>query len=771
LEKADHASRWARKTAGNAGLSVGVVLSLSLLGCDGGDASNAEGEVHAGQDDMTMTDDDGAVGSQTTDADPTEEGERGPGLDGETDGASDEGSASDAQSGDDGLTSDTAGSGNPDSGNPGSDALGGEMPGAGDASNGEHQDGQASTGSEDAPDGEREDAGASAGGGNASNSEDDGSASASGGDASSDGSADGGVPSSDDGMSSDDDSEVNLDGLDLRWGLCAGDGELSCYGIDQRIQLICYDYTPEVYGVCATDERCDTREENAGNCEKMLPECVGQQPHFGLCDGDTYFECGVNKLTRSYEEACSDRCVARADGADCIHAGCGNGTVDAGEACDDGNNDHGDGCSATCQWGPPLGEAVSSRDFGSSVAIDGDRIAVSGVVSLEERARSAIYVFKRDGIAWLAEDVILLDEDPGLQGARMNDRTDALALSGDTLAFGGSMVDDGEQESVFILRRAGSEWSFEARVTPALADGEADETHSFAHAIDLDGDVLVVGADGDADQGSYAGAAYVYRRTGSSWSPEAKLHAQLADGTLDGEASDGFGMSVAVSGSTIVVGALGDADAGSFTGAAYVYVGSQGAWAPQAKLLGAGSSDAEEGAQCGSSVDVQGDTIVVGCHYAREVDATIDPNDLGNYAGAAYVFRRANASWQRNARLLPLPAQSPEEDKSIAEFGGEVAISDDENLIAVGSPRDLTARGRIGSAHVFVEGSGAWMAQKLVPETPRGVGVGEGYGGSLAVSGQSVVAGGPGSQGGRAYLYQTSGDVWQERVRLLAVVP
>src|SRR5690606_36342560 len=116
----------------------------------------------------------------------------------------------------------------------------------------------------------------------------------------------------------------------------------------------------------------------------------------------------------------------------------------------------------------------------------------------------------------------------------------------------------------------------------------------------------------------------------------------------------------------------------------------------------------EEGAQCGSSVDIQGDTLVVGCHYAREVDSNIDPNDLGNYAGTAYVFRLVNGAWQRQARLLPLPGQSEEDDKSIAEFGASVAISEGEDLIAVGSPRDLTSGGRIGSAHIFRLVSGTW---------------------------------------------------------------
>ncbi len=566
-------------------------------------------------------------------------------------------------------------------------------------------------------------------------------------------------------------SDVNLSGLDLRWGMCADDGDRSCYGIDQRIQLICFDYTPEVYGVCEPDERCDTREENLGNCAKMLPECVGQDAYFGLCDGSTYFECGVNKITRAYEEACTDRCVVREGGADCIHAGCGNGTLDPGEACDDGNNDNGDGCTATCQWGPPLGDVQPGNDFGSSVAMDGDRIAISGTVYLEGTgARQSIYVFKRNGIAWEVEDRILLDDDPGLEGARIKPE-DALAISGDTLAFGGSVVGDG-QDSAFILRRQGTEWTFEARVTAMLADSEADETGGFALALDLDGDVLAVGAGGDADQGSFAGAVYVYRRTGTSWAPEGKLYAQLPDGTLDAEASDGFGDAIAVSGERIVVGALGDDDVGSYTGAAYVYSGSEGTWQPEAKLLGAGSSDAEEGAQCGSGVDIQGDTLVVGCRYAQEVELDVGARELGNYAGTAYVFRRVNGAWQRQALLLPLPGTRPEDDKSIATFGQRVAISDSEDLIAVGSPRDKIERGRVGSAHVFRLVSGTWgSAQKLVPEAPRGVGIGEGYGKTLAVSGQSVLVGGSGTSTGRAYLYQLTAEGWQERLRLLAVVP
>ncbi len=89
----------------------------------------------------------------------------------------------------------------------------------------------------------------------------------------------------------------------------------------------------------------------------------------------------------------------------------------------------------------------------------------------------------------------------------------------------------------------------------------------------VDGDTAVIGANLDDDFGLSSGSAYVFVRSGTTWSEQAKL-----------TASDFFGFSVAVDGDTAVIGADGDDDAGGFSGSAYVFVRSGTTWSEQAKL-------------------------------------------------------------------------------------------------------------------------------------------------------------------------------------------
>lgn len=138
----------------------------------------------------------------------------------------------------------------------------------------------------------------------------------------------------------------------------------------------------------------------------------------------------------------------------------------------------------------------------------------------------------------------------------------------------------------------------------------------------VSGDTVVAGAISDDDKGSNSGSAYVFVRSGSSWTQQAKLKAG------DGAANDQFGGSVAVSGDTVVVGALGNDDGGETSGSAYVFVRSGTKWVQQAKLT---ASDANTDDRFGESVAVSRDTVVVG--------ATGD-DDGGSRSGSAYVLKR-----------------------------------------------------------------------------------------------------------------------------------
>ena len=128
-----------------------------------------------------------------------------------------------------------------------------------------------------------------------------------------------------------------------------------------------------------------------------------------------------------------------------------------------------------------------------------------------------------------------------------------------------------------------------------LVASDGADNDNFGYSVALSGDYALVGAPNDDDSGSSSGSAYVFLRSGTSWSQQAKLAAS------DGAASDFFGWSVALSGEYALVGAYGD---GSESGSAYVFVRSDTTWSQQAKLV---LGDGEAGDSFGQSVALSGD--------------------------------------------------------------------------------------------------------------------------------------------------------------------
>ena len=164
------------------------------------------------------------------------------------------------------------------------------------------------------------------------------------------------------------------------------------------------------------------------------------------------------------------------------------------------------------------------------------------------------------------------------------------------------------------------------------SDGAVDDSFGLSGAIS--GNTVVIGAVGNDENGIDSGSAYVFVRSGTVWSEQQKLLA------LDGTTYDQFGYSVAISNDTIVIGAYGDDENGRVTGSAYVFVRSGTIWTQQQKLL---ASDAAREDYFGTTVAISGDTAVIGAD---------GNNDDGLRSGSAYVFVRSGAVWTQQQKLL-----------------------------------------------------------------------------------------------------------------------
>ena len=207
--------------------------------------------------------------------------------------------------------------------------------------------------------------------------------------------------------------------------------------------------------------------------------------------------------------------------------------------------------------------------FGESVSISGD-YAVVGARNDDDNGinSGSAYVFKRIGTSW-AQEAKLLPAD----GAERDNFGQSVSISGDYAVVGAFKDDDNGSSSgsAYVFKRIGTSWVQEAKLLPA--DGATGDF--FGESVSISGDYAVVGAKGDDGTGS----AYVFKRSGTSWAQEAKLLAS------DGAAGDFFGLPVSISGDYAVVGAHDDDNNGDHSGSAYLFKRTGTSWTEEAKLL------------------------------------------------------------------------------------------------------------------------------------------------------------------------------------------
>ncbi len=348
-------------------------------------------------------------------------------------------------------------------------------------------------------------------------------------------------------------------------------------------------------------------------------------------------------------------------------------------------------------------------EFGFSVAISGDIVVVgaryedSASTGINEDGGNdgapdsgAAYVFVRTGAQWSQQAYLkagnagsedLFGFSVGVSGNTVV--VGAYQEDGSSLVVNGPYNDNfSNSGAAYVFVRTGAQWSQQAYLKASNA--EVDDR--FGYSVGISGDTIVAGAwaedslamgvNGFQGNGTpESGAAYVFVRTGAQWSQQAYLKAHNT-GVLDH-----FGMSVAVSGDTVVVGATGESsnstgvngDGGNndavFAGAAYVFarVGTQ--WSQQAYLK-ASNTDSDD--MFGRSVAVSGDIIVVGA--ADEDSGATGINGNGSddsvfNSGAAYVFVRTGTQWNQQAYLK---ASNPD---FFDVFGFAVGVSDDTVVV------------------------------------------------------------------------------------------
>jgi len=324
-------------------------------------------------------------------------------------------------------------------------------------------------------------------------------------------------------------------------------------------------------------------------------------------------------------------------------------------------------------------DAAAGDLFGCSVAIDGDTIVVGCEYDdgVNNANQGSAYVYTHSGTYWSQQQKLTAVD----QYCGDDYFGSSVAISGDTIMVGtpGRGLEGPSFKydvgAVYVFTRSGTTWSQRQKL---MASSSSEFDH-FGAAVAISGDTAVIGVPDSDYPSTDQGCAYIFVRSGTTWSQKTQLSAAGGNG-------DGFGSSVAIDGNRVVVGApRHDLAPNVDQGEAFVYVYTY-YWHGEGQLTAVGGA---AGDQFGNSVAISGDTVVVGARL----------DDVGSYRdqGSACVFTRSGTTWSEQQKLTASDGRADD------LFANSVAISGDTILVGARDD-DVGAYGGYvdrGSAYVF----------------------------------------------------------------------
>jgi hypothetical protein len=499
---------------------------------------------------------------------------------------------------------------------------------------------------------------------------------------------------------------------------CETEDERACEGHGVREISVCKGgmWTPD--NPCKMNERCDS---TVGMCAPIAAVCTGQEPGSLFCDGDKRLVC--DDLVSARELLCGEnQQCSRKDGR--VSCTCAPGAEPSaqGDRCDvvSGCGQDGSGCDSLTRCVLGAGNQTTCTPCPSSYVGDGrkgcvpqlDALSIScgpGSTPQMLALTSGVYEY-RLGVPMLCQRVTLTATGP--------DQTE-LEIDGTAVqpgaAWSSAFLRIGENAiKIVIAAQSGRSSSYQLKLERAgsksdyLKASNSRRDASFGFGVAAEGHTIIAGAPFESSNGSSAddssvrdaGAAYVFELEGDKW-----VQKQLIKSDAPREA-DFFGMSVAIAGDLMVVGAprynmmLFKVVSPTVPGAAHVYRRSGSSWTHEQELRPSEGSGAD---MFGFHVAVHGETVLVGAPYDSQG---------GSHAGAVYSFVRNNGTWTQEQKVL---SSAP-----IAESSLGVSMAIQGDLFVAGAMQDSSAAEAAGSAYVFARSAGVWTEQqRLVAPSPK----------------------------------------------------
>ena len=383
-----------------------------------------------------------------------------------------------------------------------------------------------------------------------------------------------------------------------------------------------------------------------------------------------------------------------------------------------------------------------------------------------------------------------------------------VSVNGDTAVIGANLDDDNGNASgsAYVYVRNGTTWSEQAKLT--ASDGTAND--NFGYSVSVSGDIAIIGARYDDDNGIGSGSAYMYVRNGTNWSEQTKLTAS------DSAAGDRLGISVSVSGDTAVIGADKDDDRGNDSGSAYFYEAVQyrivnfdlgdhgihsGGGSLSQQVLNGDSAQAPLVDAASGWIFDKWDTdfnrvtsnLTVTALYLPAYSVTYNLGNLATLAGGSLnqIVGEGHAAtppaisvatgnvftgWDKSnlditenteisAQFTPEPLAGFMESREIAEGGNRYSAR------SISIDGDITLIGADGYVNWFIRNNRAWSEKGVF--TSNDSSPNDYFGNSVSISGNTALVGAynddeKGTRSGSAYIFVRKDNIWTEQAKLTA---
>lgn len=374
--------------------------------------------------------------------------------------------------------------------------------------------------------------------------------------------------------------------------------------------------------------------------------------------------------------------------------------------------------------------------FGSSVSLNeaGSRLVVGAPGAND--GKGAVYIFFRQAGEWIQQSRLIASD-----GAATDRFGSSVSMTGTGASFvAGAPGVASAKGAAYLFMLSGAIWVQQSRLV--AADGAAGESFGSSVALAHDGEMVFVAATKDDDRGADSGSVYVFTRSGSIWSQQAKIVA------ADGMIGDGFGhaMTLNQSATTLAVSAPYTEDGATRdVGATYLFTRDGTVWTQSAKIK---PIPGLAYAKFGSSLSLNnvGDVLLIGSQLN---------DDANTDNGCAYVYVKDNTTWSLHTRLLGTDRTDSD------NFGSSCCLNGLGDVAVVGAFKDDTvvASGSCYSFEVFKSRFPSIEITKLSSEDLENYS----YLGSktaINASGNRIAIANNDSIQSVVYVYEKDGDRW-----------